>query len=558
MSPNISYPNLPITAEKERIIELIRANQVVIIAGDTGSGKTTQLPKMCLEAGLGREKMIGCTQPRRIAATTVAARVAEELGPPGREMVGWKIRFRNRTTGKTRIKFMTDGVLLAEAQHDRLLRAYEVIIIDEAHERSLNIDFLLGLLARLLPRRPDLKLIITSATIDTEKFSAAFSNAPVLEIPGRLFPVEIRYLDDDQSLLDDSSYIDQAVSAVMELVSHERPGDILLFMPTERDIRETVEVLEKSLKRPDVRLRSPRPPAVMPLFGRLSGADQARIFRKIRGHKIVVATNVAETSVTVPGIRYVVDTGLARILSYNVRAGTTRLPVTRISRSSCDQRAGRCGRLGPGICLRLYSEEDYLNRPRYTRPEVLRANLAEVILRMAALRLGDPLRFPFVDPPKRRAVNDGYKLLTELGAINSRRQLTARGRLMARLPLDPRISRMIIQADRLNCLTEVCVIAAALSIQDPRVRPAEREKEADAAHARFLSDRSDFLTFINLWQLYHRTLVKVKTQSKNKLNRKLSLDIAASFFMLFQAYHADFKVHFGRIDDANCVKFLIC
>jgi ATP-dependent helicase HrpA len=514
MTLNITYPDLPITAEKERIIELIQASQVIVIAGDTGSGKTTQLPKMCLEAGLGSKKIIGCTQPRRIAATTVAARVQEELGSRGRELVGWKIRFRNQTTRKTRIKFMTDGVLLAEAQHDPLLRAYEIIIIDEAHERSLNIDFLLGILARLLANRPDLKLIITSATIDTAKFSAAFNNAPVLEIPGRTFPVEIRYLADDQTLLDDSSYIDQAITAVMELRQNEVPGDILVFMPTERDIRETVDILNKKLRLPEACFGSGPTPEVMPLFGRLSTADQQRIFRRKKGRKIVVATNVAETSVTVPGIRYVVDTGLARILSYNVRAGTTKLPVTGISRSSCDQRAGRCGRLGPGVCVRLFSEENYQNRPDFTLPEILRANLAEVILRMAYLRLGNPLKFPFVDPPKHRAINDGYKLLTELGAINSKRKLTPRGRLMARLPLDPRISRMIIAAGERNALREVCIIAAALSIQDPRMRPADREKEADEAHGRFLSEESDFLTFVNLWQLYQQTLGKVKSQAK--------------------------------------------
>lgn len=514
MSLKIVYPRLPIVAEKERIIAALLDHQVLVVAGDTGSGKTTQLPKICLEAGFGLKKKIGCTQPRRIAATTVAARVGEELAAIGSEIVGWKIRFRNQTTRQTRIKFMTDGVLLAEAHHDPLLRAYDVIIIDEAHERSLNIDFLLGILARILPRRPELKLIITSATIDTAKFSAAFNNAPVLEIPGRTYPVEIRYLDDDEAVLDDSSYIDQAVDAVLKLIRHERPGDILVFMPTERDIREIVEILKKRVRQPDLRLSAARTPEVMPLFGRLSAADQNRVFRQIKGYKIVVATNVAETSVTVPGIRYVVDTGLARILSYNVRAGTTKLPVSAISRSSCDQRAGRCGRLGPGICVRLYSEENYRNRRLYTLPEILRANLAEVILRMLYLRLGDPAAFPFVDQPGRQALNDGYKLLTELGAINAERILTARGRLMARLPLDPRVSRMIIEAGERNALREVCVIAAALSIQDPRVRPAEREKEADEAHSRFVSERSDFMTFVNLWQLYNNTLAQVKSQAR--------------------------------------------
>ena len=512
-----SYPeSLPIVAEKDRIIAAFRDHQVVVIAGDTGSGKTTQLPKMCLEAGRGRKRLIGCTQPRRIAATSVAARVREELDEAG-DIVGHKIRFQDRTTKRTRIKFMTDGVLLAEAQHDRLLRAYDTIIIDEAHERSLNIDFLLGMMKHILVKRDDLKLIITSATIDTAKFSANFGQAPVIEVSGRAFPVEIRYADDDEeSGESDLDYIERAVRAVRDLRRNEGPGDMLVFMPTERDIRETVEVLEKRTRNGEAGKyhRASVPPTILPLFGRLSGPEQNRIFKRVKGQKIVVTTNVAETSVTVPGIRYVVDTGLARIASYNVRARTTRLPVTRISRAGCDQRAGRCGRIGPGICIRLYAEEDYQNRPQYTLPEILRSNLAEVILRMIFLKLGDPADFPFVDPPSIRAIRDGYRLLDELGALAGKKTLSRHGRLMARLPLDPRVSRMIIEARERNALREVCIIAAALSIQDPRVRPLDQEKKADEAHQRFLDQSSDFLSFVRLWDLNEATFARVKSQSR--------------------------------------------
>ncbi len=422
----IKYPeNLPIVAERQAIIAAIKEHQVVIIAGDTGSGKTTQLPKMCLEAGRGVEKMVGCTQPRRIAATSIAARVGEELGEDG-SLVGYKIRFRNQTNPATRIKFMTDGILLAEAQGDRRLAAYDTIIIDEAHERSLNIDFLFGIMQRILKRRPDLKLIITSATIDTEKFAKAFGNAPIIEVSGRTYPVDIRYPSQEDGA-DEGAYVDLAVAAAIELLRREGPGDMLIFMPTERDIRETVDLLESHFRHRKGR----EAPLVLPLYGRLAGRDQNRVFQPASRGKIVVATNVAETSLTVPGIRYVVDTGLARILSYNVRARTSKLPVTKISRASCDQRAGRCGRVGPGICLRLFTEKDYLNRPEFTRPEILRSNLAEVILRMTSLNLGEPASFPFVDPPSGRAIADGYQLLTELGALDDRRKLTRSGRLMA-------------------------------------------------------------------------------------------------------------------------------
>lgn len=505
----IKYPsNLPIVAEREAIIAAIKEHQVVVIAGDTGSGKTTQIPKMCLEAGRGDGRFIGCTQPRRIAATSIAARVADELGELG-SLVGYKIRFRNQTSAATRIKFMTDGILLAEAQGDRRLAAYDTIIIDEAHERSLNIDFLLGIMQRILQRRPDLKLIITSATIDTEKFSKAFGNAPIIEVSGRTYPVDIRYQCAEKGG-DDGDYVEQAVQGAIELLRREGPGDMLVFMPTERDIREAVALLESRFGRQKGR----DVPMVLPLYGRLAGRDQNRIFQKLNRVKIVVATNVAETSLTVPGIRYVVDTGLARILSYNVRARTSKLPVSKISRASCDQRAGRCGRVGPGICLRLFEEDDYLNRPEFIRPEILRSNLAEVILRMTSLNLGEPSTFPFVDPPSSRAIADGYQLLIELGALDKKRRLTRSGRLMARLPLDPRLSRMIIEARQENCVREMIIIVAALSIQDPRIRPPEKEAAADEAHARFLSSASDFETFLNLWDLFTSTAESVGSQSK--------------------------------------------
>lgn len=501
MNLKINYPEeLPISAARSEIIKAIQNNQVVIIAGDTGSGKSTQLPKMCLEAGRGRMKMIGCTQPRRLAATSVASRVAEELGHNATGLVGCKIRFADRTSSATRIKFMTDGILLAETRRDNQLTAYDTIIVDEAHERSLNIDFLLGILRRLVDKRPDLKLIITSATIDTDKFAEAFGDSPVIKVSGRTYPVELRYLPtvDEE---DETGYVEQAITAVIELHKQGGSGDILVFMPTERDIRETVEGLTKAIG--DGEGFKDRA-TVLPLYGRLAGGDQNRIFRPARGRKIVIATNVAETSITVPGIRYVVDTGLARISIYNPRARTSKLPIRKISRASADQRLGRCGRTGPGICLRLYGEDDYLDREEFTRPEIQRADLADVILRMLFLHLGEPDNFPFIDPPSSRAIKDGYNLLWELGAIKmsgnrATARLTGRGKIMAQLPLDPRITRMIIEARDRNALAEVTVIAAALSIADPRVRPADREKEADQAHAKFAIEGSDFLSFLNIW-----------------------------------------------------------
>lgn len=486
----LHYPEiLPISDRRADIVKTIQEHQVVVVAGDTGSGKTTQLPKMCLEAGRGRQGIIGCTQPRRIAAVSMADRVREELRAP--DLVGYKIRFHDHTGADTKIKFMTDGILLAETRSDRHLAQYDTIIIDEAHERSLNIDFLLGYLHQLLTSRKDLKIIISSATIDTEKFSRHFSNAPVIQVSGRTYPVTFRYHEPDTATVDnEQTMVEQATGEVISLADSPGGGDILVFMPTERDILDTVALLRKKLQNPAL---------VLPLFGRLQGADQRKIFQPSQLRKIIVATNVAETSITIPGIRAVVDTGVARIARYNIRAGTTSLPVSRISRASCDQRAGRCGRTGPGTCIRLYSEEDYLSRPEFILPEILRSNLAEVILQMISLRLGDPRTFPFVDPPAARTINDGYRILRELGAITTDHHLTKRGRIMAGLPLDPRISRMIIEAEKLGALREVTVIAAVLAIQDPRIRPADKIEKAKEAHSKFTHPGSDVITFVNIW-----------------------------------------------------------
>jgi len=497
-------PELPVSHKREEIVRAIREHQVLVVTGETGSGKSTQIPKMCLEAGQGRRKMVGCTQPRRIAAVTLASRVAEETGPQGARLVGYKIRFQDRTARSTRIKFMTDGILLAEAQRDRQFRAYDTLIIDEAHERSLNIDFLLGILRRLLPRRPDLKVVVTSATIDPYSFSRAFGDAPVIEVSGRVYPVETRYRPPDPDE-EDATYVDQAVDAVEELKKGRKRGDVLVFMPTESDIRETVQRLEEKRFFNTV---------VLPLFGRLAAADQQRIFRPCSQDKIVVATNVAETSITIPGIQYVVDTGLARISRYNPRSRTQSLPVAPVSQASADQRKGRCGRVRAGVCIRLYSEEDYLGRPLYTPPEIKRSNLAEVILRMLFLRLGSVQDFPFIDPPSPAAVKDGFDVLQELGAVDDNRRITPLGRTMARLPLDPRLSRMLLEARKESALRETMVLTAALSIQDPRERPMEKEAQADQAHAPFLDRRSDFVTLLNLWRAWMREREASRSQSR--------------------------------------------
>ncbi|WP_406270191.1 ATP-dependent RNA helicase HrpA [Streptomyces sp. NBC_00191] len=496
--PEVTYPEqLPVSQKKDVILEAIRDHQVVIVAGETGSGKTTQIPKICLELGRGVRGMIGHTQPRRIAARTVAERVAEELRTPLGEAVGWKVRFTDQVGGDTFVKLMTDGILLAEIQTDRELRAYDTIIIDEAHERSLNIDFLLGYLAQLLPKRPDLKVIITSATIDPERFSRHFSQAPIVEVSGRTYPVEVRYrpLLEDESEESDRDQITAICDAVEELHG-EGKGDILVFLSGEREIRDTADALNK---------KQYRFTEVLPLYARLSHAEQHRVFQPHTGRRIVLATNVAETSLTVPGIKFVIDPGTARISRYSHRTKVQRLPIERISQASANQRKGRCGRTSDGICIRLYDEDDFLSRPEYTDPEILRTNLASVILQMTAAGLGDIEKFPFIDPPDHRNIRDGVQLLQELGAFDPaqkdpKKKLTQLGRKLSQLPVDPRLARMVIEADKNGCVREVMVIAAALSIQDPRERPAEKQTQADQQHARFKDETSDFLAYLNLWR----------------------------------------------------------
>ncbi len=479
-------PELPITARRDDLLATIRDHQVVVVAGETGSGKSTQIPKLCLELGRGVRGLIGHTQPRRLAARTVAARVADELGTTLGDLVGYTVRFTDQVGGRTLVKLMTDGILLAEMQRDRLLRRYDTLIVDEAHERSLNIDFLLGYLTNLLPRRRDLKLIVTSATIDTERFARHF-DAPVVEVSGRTYPVELRYRPPDTEAADQVDGIRRAVDELRA----EGPGDILVFLSGEREIRDTATALGEA------RLAGTE---ILPLYARLSAAEQQRAFRPHQGRRIVLATNVAETSITVPGVRYVVDPGTARISRYNRRTKVQRLPIEPVSQASADQRAGRCGRVAPGICIRLYDEDDYLTRPEYTEPEILRTNLASVILRMAALGLGDVESFPFVDPPDAHAIRDAVALLGELGAMRDGRELTPLGRRLARLPIDPRFGRMILEADRNGCVREVLIIAAALSIQDVRERPTGQEAEADELHARFADPDSDFMAVLNLWR----------------------------------------------------------
>lgn len=506
--PRIEYPpELPITAKAPDIVKAISAHQVLVIAGETGSGKTTQIPKMCLEAGFGIRAKIGCTQPRRVAAHSLSRRLAEELNMVWGREIGCKVRFSDDTSPQTYIKFMTDGMLLAEAQGDPVLSEYEVIILDEAHERSLNIDFLLGRLKQLLAKRSDLKLIITSATIDTQSFSQAFDNAPIIEVSGRLYPVDVVYapFDEDSEDQGDFTYVDAAVNAVENVLIESSHGDILVFMPGERDIMETRDLLQaRNLGDIDI----------VPLFGRLTPGEQQRIFAPAHGRKIVIATNIAESSLTVPGIRYVIDTGLARISRYNSRTRTRRLPIEPIAQSSANQRKGRCGRVAEGICIRLYSETDYQARPQYTQPEIQRANLAEVILHLKAFKLGDIESFPFINPPSPSAIQGGYQLLLELGAIDDTRELTDLGRRLAWLPVDPTIGRMILQAQVEGALKEVLVIAAGLSIQDPRERPLEKQEAATAAQQRFNHPKSDFLTLLNIWNAFHDTLESMKTQNQ--------------------------------------------
>ncbi len=493
--PRVDYPaDLPVVARREDIACAIRDHPVVIVCGETGSGKSTQLPKICLELGRGVDGMIGHTQPRRLAARSLARRIAEELGDAEGRWVGHKVRFHDRTGPDTRIKLMTDGILLSEIGSDRRLLAYDTLIIDEAHERSLNIDFLLGYLKTLLPRRPELKLIVTSATIDPERFSRHFDGAPIIEVSGRSHPVEIRYRPPEDA--EDELDLQQAIAAAVDELAAEGPGDILVFLPTERLIRETAEALRK---------HHPPRTEILPLYARLSAEAQMRVFAPHRGRRIVLATNVAETALTVPGIRYVVDTGTARVARYSPRAKVQRLPIEPISQASAAQRAGRCGRVAPGICIRLYSEEDFLARPRFTDPEIRRTNLAAVILRMAELGLGRVEDFPFVEPPEPRYVTDGYRLLQELGAVDAERRITPLGRRLARLPVDPRYARMLLAAAELGALREVLVLVAALEAQDPRERPLEAQEAADQAHRAFLDERSDFLALLKLWAWYQKT-----------------------------------------------------
>ncbi|HDZ3702791.1 TPA: ATP-dependent RNA helicase HrpA [Vibrio cholerae] len=517
--PKIEYPALlPVSQKRDDIAKAIAHHQVVIVAGETGSGKTTQLPKICAELGRGKYGLIGHTQPRRLAARSVANRIAEEMETELGGFVGYKVRFTDQISDQTQIKLMTDGILLAEIQNDRFLNQYDTIIIDEAHERSLNIDFILGYLKQLLPRRPDLKVIITSATIDPERFSKHFNNAPIIEVSGRTYPVEVRYRplagdDDSESDRDQLEGIFQAVDELCD----EGLGDILIFMNGEREIRDTADALSK---------RNLRDTEIVPLYARLSAGEQNKIFQPHAGRRIVLATNVAETSLTVPGIKYVIDPGTARISRYSYRTKVQRLPIELISQASANQRKGRCGRTEEGICIRLYSEEDFLSRPEFTDPEILRTNLASVILQMTALGLGDIEAFPFVEAPDKRNIQDGVRLLEELGAINDqikdpKKRLTESGKQLARLPIDPRLARMVLEASKFGCLKEVMIIASALSIQDPRERPSDKQQSADDKHRRFNHEDSDFLTLVNLW---HYIGQQQKALTSNQFRRQCKLD----------------------------------
>ncbi|WP_276469623.1 ATP-dependent RNA helicase HrpA [Photobacterium damselae] len=516
--PTVTYPELlPVSQKKDDIAEAIKHNQVVIVAGETGSGKTTQLPKICLELGRGVKGMIGHTQPRRLAARSVASRIAEELECEMGSYVGYKVRFNDQVSDRSQIKLMTDGILLAEIQHDRYLNQYDTIIIDEAHERSLNIDFILGYLRELLPKRPDLKVIITSATIDPERFSKHFNNAPIIEVSGRTYPVDVRY----RPIVEDSDDTDrdqlEAIFDAVDELCDEGQGDILIFMNGEREIRDTADALEK---------RKLRDTEIVPLFARLSAGEQNRVFQPHTGRRIVLSTNVAETSLTVPGIKYVIDPGTARISRYSYRTKVQRLPIEPISQASANQRKGRCGRVQEGICIRLYSEEDFLSRPEFTDPEILRTNLASVILQMTAIGLGDIQAFPFVEAPDNRNIQDGVRLLEELGAINAnakdpRKRLTSVGRQLARLPIDPRLARMVLEAPKNNALREVMIIASALSIQDPRERPMEKQQASDEKHRRFYDKESDFMTFVNLWDYVQE---QQKTLSGNQFRKQCKKD----------------------------------
>ncbi|MFE8154388.1 ATP-dependent RNA helicase HrpA [Brenneria goodwinii] len=507
--PSINYPEqLPVSQKKDEILHALREHQVIIVAGETGSGKTTQLPKICLELGRGVRGLIGHTQPRRLAARTVADRIAAELETPLGGCVGYKVRFNDQVGDNTLVKLMTDGILLAEIQQDRLLMQYDTLIIDEAHERSLNIDFILGYLRQLLPKRPDLKIIITSATIDPQRFSRHFNNAPIIEVSGRTYPVDVRYRPVVEDAEDSDRDQLQAIFDAVDELSREGPGDILIFMSGEREIRDTADALNK-LDLPHTE--------ILPLYARLSNQEQNRVFQSHHGRRIVLATNVAETSLTVPGIRYVIDPGTARISRYSFRTKVQRLPIEPVSQASANQRKGRCGRVAAGVCIRLYSEQDFLSRPEFTDPEILRTNLASVILQMTSLGLGDIAAFPFVEAPDKRNIQDGVRLLEELSAIqlaeNGHYHLTPLGRQLAQLPIDPRLARMVLEARRTGCVREVMVITAALSIQDPRERPLDKKQASDEKHRRFADKESDFMAFVNLWD-YLREQQKALSSSQ--------------------------------------------
>ena len=554
--PPLKYPqNLPISVNKQEIVDGIKNNQVIIITGETGSGKTTQIPKMCLDAGCGLRGVIGLTQPRRIAAISIAQRIAAELGEECGKSIAYKIRFEEKSSTEPLIKVMTDGILLAETVKDRNLLAYDTIIVDEAHERSLNIDFILGYLRTILAKRKDLKLIITSATIDTAKFSEAFNNAPVIKVSGRMYPVEVRYqpVDPVKEEKGEITYIDEAVACVENLQQERRYEDILIFMPTEQDIRETCELLAKKCSG-----------LILPLYARLSGSQQRLIFADARKQKIIVATNIAETSLTIPGIKYVIDAGLARILEYNPRSQTTGLPIKPISRSSAEQRKGRCGRVQNGICIRLYSQEDFSSKPLYTPPEIMRSNLAGVILRMLSLNLGAVTSFPFVDRPQPKSIRDGIDILRDLGALTKDEsfeeadhyKLTPVGLTMAQFPLDPRVSRMLIAAQKEACINEIAVIAAVLSIQDPRERPYDKTDQASIAHALFAHPESDFLTYLHIWNRYHGSLESLPTQSKL---RKFCRDHFLSYRRMIEwrdIYHQILDIIDGKNKPAKSKKHI--
>ncbi|MHA7652524.1 ATP-dependent RNA helicase HrpA [Mycobacterium sp. ML4] len=523
--PTIGYPGLPISERRAEITDAVRKHQVVVVAGETGSGKTTQLPKICLDMGRGVRGTIGHTQPRRLAARTVAQRIADELGSPLGDIVGYTVRFTDHASDRTLVKLMTDGILLAEIQRDRRLLQYDTLILDEAHERSLNIDFLLGYLRELLPRRPELKLIVTSATIEPQRFAAHFGDAPIVEVSGRTYPVQIRYRplevpvsvgtnddpdDPDHEIIRSETRDEiEAIAEAIDELAAEPPGDVLVFLSGEREIRDTAEALA-GLEHTEV----------LPLYARLPTAEQQRVFAPHTGRRVVLATNVAETSLTVPGIRYVVDPGNARISRYSRRLKVQRLPIEAISQASAAQRAGRCGRVAPGVCIRLYSEEDFEARARYTEPEILRTNLASVILQMAALQLGEIENFPFLDPPDRRSISDGVQLLQELGAFDRQGRITELGRRLARLPVDPRLGRMILQADTEGCVREILVLVAALTIPDPRERPSDHEEAARQSHARFADEHSDFIAYLNLWQYLRSQRKELSGSAFRRMCRK--------------------------------------